>query len=96
MDAGFTLPDDVWSIPETELGDRLILTDELCILDGRRHFLRAVAYTSVAGGQDEFGWGLWAQPTGGRLQALDFGHEHRDVVAEAEARDAGLADPEQR
>ena len=61
LDAGFELPDVVWAIPPEEREERAIYTPDLCALDGKRFFIRGVAYVRVHGGRADFGWGLWAE-----------------------------------
>jgi hypothetical protein len=61
MDIGFQLPDVVWSLGEEERKLRAKYDSDVCVLDGKRYFLRGVLYLPVRGTRDKFGWGLWAE-----------------------------------
>ncbi len=59
-DRGFTLPDAVWAIPESEREARAKFTTHLCKMDGRC-FIRGILLIPLVEREDEFAWGLWAE-----------------------------------
>jgi hypothetical protein len=59
-DFGWTLPDDVWVIPEDERQERAKFTSDLCQY-GDRFFIRSLMKTPILGADDYFGWGIWVE-----------------------------------
>jgi hypothetical protein len=59
-DRGFTLPDEVWAIPEEERGERAKFDSDLCRL-GERYFFRGVLFVPFNEQAGEFGWGVWVE-----------------------------------
>lgn len=59
-DRGFTLPDEVWAIPEAEREEQAHFNDDLCQW-GDRHFIRCILPVPMKGSDDYFGWGVWAE-----------------------------------
>jgi hypothetical protein len=65
-DRGYTLPDDVWAIPESERETRAKFTTDLCEMDGR-YFIRGILLIPLVQREDDFAWGVWAE-----LEHADF------------------------
>lgn len=82
LDIGSTLPDVVWSLPPEERQVRAKVSPDLCVLDGERFFLRAIALVPVHDSREPFGWGLWAEVS----------REQFDRYVEAFNDDTTLAD----
>lgn len=61
LNVGFSRPDCIWSLPDKERSRITTQSDDLCVLDGRRHFIRGVAFISILGSPKQFGWGLWVE-----------------------------------
>lgn len=61
-DIGYTLPDDVWAIPEDERGLLAKWTTDLCQL-GERYFIRCLVKIPFRDRLGYFGLGLWAEVT---------------------------------
>jgi hypothetical protein len=59
-DWGFTLPDEIWAIPEEERDAQARYNDDLCQW-GDRHFIRCILPVPLKGEDDYFGWGAWAE-----------------------------------
>lgn len=59
-DRGFTLPDEVWAIPEDERDGQARYNDDLCQW-GDRHFFRCILPVPLKGTDDSFGWGVWVE-----------------------------------
>ncbi len=60
LDWGFTLPDEVWAIPEDERDAQARYNDDLCQW-GDRFFIRCILLVPLKGTDDYFGWGAWAE-----------------------------------
>lgn len=56
----FTLPDEVWAIPEPERFEKAKFTSDLCQF-GDRYFIRCVLPVPIVGTDQEFGWGVWSE-----------------------------------
>ena len=59
-DRGFTLPDDVWAVPEPERASKAKWTADLCQM-GERYFIRCVIRVPFTDRAGAFGWGLWVE-----------------------------------
>lgn len=59
-DWGFTLPDEVWAIPEDQREAQARFNDDLCQW-GERYFIRCILPVPLAGTDDYFGWGAWVE-----------------------------------
>lgn len=59
-DRAFTLPDDVWAIPEPERSEVARFDNDLCQL-GERYFMRCVLEVPFSDRDGFFGWGAWAE-----------------------------------
>ncbi len=60
LDWGFTLPDEVWAIPEDQRDAQARYSDDLCQW-GDRFFIRCILPVPLKGEDDYFGWGAWAE-----------------------------------
>jgi len=60
LDWGFSLPDEVWAIPEDERDGQARYNDDLCQW-GDRVFIRCILPVPLKGADDYFGWGAWAE-----------------------------------
>ena len=77
-DWAYTLPDEVWAIPEPERSEVARFTNDLCQC-GERYFIRCVLEVPFKDKEGFFGWGAWAEVDWGifeRYLALydDDGH----------------------
>jgi hypothetical protein len=59
-DWAFTLPDDVWEIPEPKRSELAKFNKDLCQL-GERYFIRCVLEIPFSDDDGFFGWGAWAE-----------------------------------
>ncbi|HEX7969931.1 MAG TPA: DUF2199 domain-containing protein [Stellaceae bacterium] len=59
-DYGYTLPDEVWAIPQGERALQAKFTRDLCRF-GDRYFIRCLLAVPFVGADDYFGWGLWVE-----------------------------------
>jgi hypothetical protein len=59
-DWAYTLPDDVWDIPEPERDERARYNKDLCQF-GERCFIRCVLEVPFTDADGFFGWGAWAE-----------------------------------
>jgi hypothetical protein len=60
-DVTFARPDAYDRLSEAERMERALLNEDFCIIDGTRYFLRCIAEAPIAGYNEDFGWGLWAE-----------------------------------
>jgi hypothetical protein len=60
-DLGYRLPDDVFALSYVERYQRGRFNDDLCTLDGRRHFIRCYLPIPFADKADHFAWGVWVE-----------------------------------
>jgi hypothetical protein len=63
----FSSPHPYARLPEAERAARARLGSDLCVIDESRFFLRAVMQVPIAGYEDHFGFGVWAE-----IGASDF------------------------
>lgn len=59
-DWGFSLPDEVWALPDEERDAQAGYDDDLCEW-GDRFFIRCILPIPLKGMDDYFGWGAWAE-----------------------------------
>ena len=59
-DIGYTLPDDVWALPQKVRAKRAAFTEDWCSLDDGRFFIRCILNVPFTDRDDSVGWGLWA------------------------------------
>jgi hypothetical protein len=59
-DWAFTLPDDVWAIPEPKRSEVARFNNDLCQW-GDRYFIRCVLEIPFTDKDGFFGWGAWAE-----------------------------------
>lgn len=67
MSFGAPAPAPWFSIPEVERGDRVVLSSDQCILDGRHFFLLGRLELVVRDGTEPFTWLVWVS-----LSRADF------------------------
>lgn len=58
---GAPAPDAWYRLPEHERADRTERSDEECILDEERFFVRGLYLIPVAGEEDPFAWIVWVE-----------------------------------
>ena len=56
---GFAFPIDYLDVPEAERKERVFLTEDTCVIDDERFFVRGCLEIPVHGGCDPFIWGVW-------------------------------------
>jgi hypothetical protein len=59
-DWAYTLPDDVWAIPEAQRSDAAQFNSDLCRY-GQRYFIRCLLPLALPGAGSEFNFGAWAE-----------------------------------
>ena len=59
-DWAYTLPDEVWAIPEAERADKARFNNDLCQFNDR-NFIRCVLEVPFTEDAGYFGWGAWAE-----------------------------------
>lgn len=59
-DWAYTLPDEVWAIPEAERTEKARFNNDLCQF-GDRNFIRCVLEVPFTEDDGYFGWGAWAE-----------------------------------
>lgn len=85
----FRLPDCASHVAEGERTARILLADDFCILDGRRHFVRVTLPAPVIGyANDVFTWGVWAEvaSTSFNLYWDQFGEDDNSSLAPFKGR----------
>lgn len=60
-DIAFQRPDAVWNMPGKERAVRVKENDDLCVVDGERHFIRAVLFIPLPERDEQWGIGLWVE-----------------------------------
>lgn len=60
-DITFEMPDMCHSIGSEMRAERVLLTSDFCILDGRFYFIRCVMEAPVKSFAQRFGWGVWCR-----------------------------------
>lgn len=60
-EVSFDAPDACAALEEDERRGRVLLEGDFCILDGRRHFIRATLSVPVTGYPDPFRWAAWVE-----------------------------------
>ncbi len=61
LEPGFRRPDAFFAVPQSERAARVRESDDLCVIDGTAHFVRAVAPLNVRGRGEAYQWGLWVK-----------------------------------
>jgi hypothetical protein len=59
-DQAYKLPDDVWSISESERAEKARFDSDLCQF-GERFFIRGLLLIPFSNRPDAFGWGVWVE-----------------------------------
>jgi hypothetical protein len=67
MDIGYARPGDFLAVPSAQRGRRCRFTDDIGIIDGRRHYIRGVLPVPVHETGEHFVWGMWV-----RVSQKDF------------------------
>jgi hypothetical protein len=60
-DMAYRRPAHVFDVPEAEWPQRVYCTDDLCVVDGQHFLIRGILALPIAGTDEEFRWGPWAQ-----------------------------------
>jgi hypothetical protein len=60
-DVTFARPEPFDQMSEIDRIERALINEDFCIIDGNRYFLRCIAEAPIAGYDEDFGWGLWAE-----------------------------------
>lgn len=87
-DQAYKLPDDVWSISESERAEKARFDSDLCQF-GERFFIPGLLLVPFSDQPDAFGWGVWVEVELSvfkrylELYEADGSHEppHRGVLA---------------
>lgn len=58
---GAMRPDPYLSVPKWSRWFRTKADDDLCLIDGKRYFIRCTLPVPVHGRKDPYSWGLWAE-----------------------------------
>jgi hypothetical protein len=58
-DIGFAKPEHYFDVPPEERGDRIQLTNDICVIDNQYYFIRGVIKIPVNDGETYFGIGVW-------------------------------------
>lgn len=56
---GFRFPIDYLDVPEAERKERVFLTEDTCVIDDERFFVRGCLEIPVHGACEPFIWGVW-------------------------------------
>jgi hypothetical protein len=51
----------VMAVPQVEWDERLVITKDQCVIDGRDFYLRGRILVPVVGLEEPFVWGVWAE-----------------------------------
>ena len=80
-DIGFIRPAEYFTVPEAEHKSRCKITDDWCIIDNERFFIRCIALVPLLDADDCFAWGLWAEIAQNDFQAyMDLYHADGSMV----------------
>lgn len=60
-DIGFRRPAEYFTLPGDERGSRCKITEDWCVIDDRRFFIRGVLLVPILEEPDHFAWGVWAE-----------------------------------
>ncbi len=58
-DIGADRPDQWWGVAEEDRGNRIKLTSDTCIIDGKHFFIRGVIELPIQDHPQQFGIGVW-------------------------------------
>lgn len=61
LDIGYRRPAPYFALPEEERASRVFETDDVCVIDGVTFMIRGVLDLPIAGADEQFGWGVWAE-----------------------------------
>jgi hypothetical protein len=74
---GFSYPIDYFDVPASERARRTFLTEDTCVVDDRRFFVRGCLEIPVHDSDEPFVWGVWV-----RVGKRDF-FRFQDLLGEA-------------
>lgn len=57
----YASPDGYRALAEGDARRRALLTDDFCVIDGNRYFVRCMLYAPILGHDERFGWSVWAE-----------------------------------
>ena len=60
-DITYEMPDACHALGAKKRAERVLLTSDFCILDGRQFYIRCVMEAPVEGLHQKFGWGIWCR-----------------------------------
>jgi hypothetical protein len=60
-DVTFGRPDLYERMSEEDRLERALLSDDFCIIDGDKYYVRCIAEAPIEGYEERFGWGLWCE-----------------------------------
>ena len=60
-DITFEMPDVCHAMGSERRAERVLLTTDFCILEGKHYFIRCVMEAPVRGFGQRFGWGIWCR-----------------------------------
>ncbi|HSR71118.1 MAG TPA: DUF2199 domain-containing protein, partial [Kiloniellales bacterium] len=81
-DYGFETPDHYLQVPEAERAARCRLSSDLCVIDERDHFVRAVLLVPIRGTAERFGWGVWSSLSADNFRRYEALWDAEDVTGE--------------
>ena len=81
-DYGFETPDHYLPVPEAERSARCRLSSDLCVIDERDHFVRAVLLVPIRGTAERFGWGVWSSLSADNFRRYEALWDAEDVSRE--------------
>lgn len=59
LDIAFAKPQHYFDIPEAEVGVRVLIDSDTCVIDGSVFLIRGVLNLPVRENDKDFGWGVW-------------------------------------
>lgn len=80
---GYDAPDFYYAVKEDEREERCSLNSDLCIVDKKYFFIRAVLLVPIIGIDHKFGWGVWSS-----LSEANF-KRYQEISVAAEASGEG-------
>jgi hypothetical protein len=63
-------PRNWFGLPEAERATRAKLSEDLCTIDGREHYVRGCLEIPVIGSPEPFVWGVWASVSEASLKRI--------------------------
>lgn len=56
---GYAKPPSYFDVPEAERGQRIFLTGDVCVIDDRTFYIRALLEIPIRRAWEPFAWGVW-------------------------------------